>query len=321
MKAHSIFSEYYAATPFYDRFVDDAHRAVTVIIPTIHTNELWEANLHSIFREIPVHQLLIGDGGCTDDSITIAQKFPRVVVHNHRDFKSLGYSIRKLIEAVETEWFVYLHSDVYLPKGWFEEMNRHRNDYDWFGCRMRQTFMIEQDNDYGERPYAGSQMGKKAAFINGIGNIDDDFVWRQEDFIFSDIVAKSGFKEGRVDSMFHYHQTIKKPSPVHNPQLSQFTFSATLSREEEERALNSLTKGIIKYLAPSSKWAERYAGLGIYRLIQLKYYSSAEIYSWISEVNPIWLPFVRRRLFKLKVFNLLMSVANRIKTPFLFLLK
>jgi hypothetical protein len=40
-------------------------QGVTVIIPIVHTNELWEENLKSIYREIPTAQLLIGDGGAS----------------------------------------------------------------------------------------------------------------------------------------------------------------------------------------------------------------------------------------------------------------
>ena len=72
----SIFSRYFGAEPFADRFATDSARAVDVIIPIVHTNELWRSNLTSIYREIPVNRLLIGDGGCIDDSLEIARRFP-----------------------------------------------------------------------------------------------------------------------------------------------------------------------------------------------------------------------------------------------------
>ena len=122
MRKRRSFRAIIGAEPFADRFATDSARAVDVIIPIVHTNELWRSNLISIYREIPVNRLLIGDGGCIDDSLEVARQFPRVEVLDHRNFTSLGYSIRHLIEAVETEWFVYLHSDVFLPPGWFETM-------------------------------------------------------------------------------------------------------------------------------------------------------------------------------------------------------
>jgi glycosyltransferase involved in cell wall biosynthesis len=321
VKYQSIFAEYYTDIPIYDRYLDDSGRGVTVIIPTVHTNELWAANLGSIYREIPVKELLIGDGGCVDDTIEVARRFPRVVVHDHREFKSLGYSIRKLIEAVNTEWFIYLHSDVYLPKGWFDEMYVHQGQYEWFGCRMRHTIMVEYDGDYGERPYAGSQMGRKEAFMRCLGRVDDDFVYRQEDFVFSDIVARSGFREGKIDSTFHYHQTINKASPVWNPKDLRVTLSQSLSTEEEIRTWNAQAKGIIKYLSPTSAWVIRDAGYGVYRLLQLKYFSSSDIYKWISEVNPVWLPIIKRQVFKRRLVGLFRSIANRMKAVLRIALK
>src|SRR5436190_88090 len=109
----SIFREYYREHNFVDRFETDRSAAVDVIIPVIHTNELWKANLFSLYREIPIHKLFIGDGGCIDNSIDVVKKFPRVEILDHRAYKTLGYSLRKLIEAVEADWFIYVHSDVY----------------------------------------------------------------------------------------------------------------------------------------------------------------------------------------------------------------
>jgi len=301
MNEHSIFEEYYSDKLFYDRYLDDQEGAVTVIIPTVHTNELWAANLCSIYREIPVKQLLIGDGGCIDDTVAVALSFPRVEIHDHRQFKSLGYSIRKLIEAVETEWFIYLHSDVYLPEGWFDKMTSHKDKYDWFGCRMQQTVMVEFDNGYGERPYAGSQMGRKAALSHGLNRIDDDYVYRQEDFVFSDIVSRGGFKEGKIDDVFHYHQTIKKASPFWNPRNVKVSLSQDLSDDENIRVWNTQFRGIVKYLSPSSSYVIQDAGYGAYVLTKMKATSASDLYAWVAKVNPIWLPYVKRQLLKQRI--------------------
>src|SRR5690349_4286459 len=91
--SRSIFARYYTDEPFVDRRATDAAGAVDVIIPVIHTNEMRRANLRSIYREIPVNRLLLGDGGCIDDSLEVACEFPRVQVLDHRSFKSLGYSL------------------------------------------------------------------------------------------------------------------------------------------------------------------------------------------------------------------------------------
>ena len=109
----SIFRTYYTPQAFSDRYARDPQSAVDVVIPVLHTNELWETNLVSIYREIPVHRLLISDGGCVDDSIEIARKFPRTVVLDHRAVASLGYCIRSSPEPSDCpfkRWWISMTS-------------------------------------------------------------------------------------------------------------------------------------------------------------------------------------------------------------------
>ncbi len=197
-----------------DRLSADPGLGVDVIIPVLHTNELWRANLLSIYREIPVNRLLLGDGGCIDDTIEIARKFPRVEVFDHRSFKSLGFSIRRLIEEVQTEWFIYLHSDVYLPEGWFNDMAAARNKYDWFESGQNVTVMVEYvpPTLEVERAYSGSQMGRKAAFKDVLPKIDDDYLYRNEDIIFANLIKDAGFRYGKVAETSHDHQVMFKES-------------------------------------------------------------------------------------------------------------
>lgn len=286
----SIFQAYYAPEAFEDRFERNPNDAIDIIIPVIHTNELWEKNLISIYREIPVRRLLISDGGCTDNSIEIVRRFPRVEVLDHRQYVSLGYCLRKLIEAVESEWFVYLHSDVYLPHGWFEAMKEHRREYDWFGCPQRITAMVEYPNVdmlSGERrPYAGSQMGRKAAFVDGLARIDDDYVYRQEDLVLLDVIERQGFRHGFVEDIFHYHQVMHKESPWAR-KLKSVAVKVEWSRNEEIRASMMQIKGIVKYLEPSPVLALE-VETHLRGLIELGAINQDEFKQWVLATNPVW---------------------------------
>jgi hypothetical protein len=289
----SIFRRYYTPQDFVDRFAQDPTDACDVLVPVLHTNELWEANLLSIFREVPVNRLLIGDAGCLDDSIEIAGRFPRIKVFDHRDYATLGFSLRKLIEAVETEWFIYLHSDVYLPDGWFDAMRPHQSEYDWFGCPFHQTAMVEYLNREAERPYAGSQMGRKAAFEPRLGTVDDDYVYRQEDFVFADIVERSGGRVGKVEDTIHYHQTMHKPSPWAR-RVTGIHIDVEVSAEERVRTWTMQTRGIIKYLDPISPWLIRDVEAGLRHLDELGMLDWDEFRAWVRDVNPAWLPYISR---------------------------
>lgn len=292
----SIFREYYEKPAFVDRYDGNPAGAIDVIIPVIHTNELWRANLLSFYREMPIHQLLIGDGGCIDDSIDIAREFPRVQVLDHRTYKSLGYSIRGLIEAVETDWFVYIHSDAYVPPGWFDAMQTHQAEYEWFGCPMQHTVMVEYDLNYGNRPWAGSQMGLKKAFVDGLTRIDDDYVYRQEDFVFAEIVKKAGFREGKITDTFHYHQTIRKPSPWER-KVKSVDFQLEIGKEEEARAAMMQIKGLVKYLDPDPGFVSGIV-TNMDRLEEMQEMKWPQFLAWVQETNPAWFPLISREARK-----------------------
>jgi hypothetical protein len=309
----SIFQKYYEKAPFIDRYADDPDQAVDVIVPVIHTNELWRANLLSFYREIPIHKLLIGDGGCIDNSMEIAREFPRTHILDHRSYKSLGYSVRKLIEAVETDWFIYVHSDVYLPPGWFDVMQKHQTEYDWFGCLMQHTVMIEYNLDYAKRPWAGSQMGRKEAFITGLHRIEDDFVYRQEDFVFADIVNKAGFKEGKISDTFHYHQTIYKKSAWMR-KIKSVQLDVELSQEEEVRTCLMQAKGIVKYLDPDRDLALSVV-INVDRLQEMGKLSWADFNKWVKATNSSWLPFLNfQKHARSKGRRFIHSIVKKAKT-------
>ncbi|MBX9845835.1 MAG: glycosyltransferase family 2 protein [Xanthobacteraceae bacterium] len=291
-----IFARYYSKEEFVDRLSRHDANGVDVIIPVLHTNELWEKNLISIYREIPVSRLLIGDAGCTEEALRIVRRFPRAEVLDHTTFKSLGYSVRKLIEAVDTEWFVYLHSDVYLPDGWFDAMCRHRNEYDWFGCPMRITALVEYPHSTPGRPYAGSQMGRKKAFDGRLGHIDDDYVYRQEDFVFARVIEEGGFRHGKIEDTFHFHQVMPRLYDKEGRARSfkNLEMSVEMAPEEEQLTIDTQLRGTIKYLRPELDHV-RGVEENLRYLLGRQTLDLEEFRQWVKATNPEWLPYVRSR--------------------------
>lgn len=294
----SIFERYYRSEPFVDRFERERDAAVDVVIPIIHTNEFWRANLASIYREIPVNRLILGDGGCIDGSIDIAREFPRVQVLDHREFKSLGYSIRHLIEATETEWFVYLHSDVYLPEDWFATMCAQRANYDWFECRQRITVLADYllEVPHAKRAFSGSQMGRKAAFTKVTPQIDDDYLYRNEDIIIADLIRRAGYRYGSATETFHFHQVMHKPSQWRRP-IKRVDIQLDVAHNEDVRANDTYVRGIVKYLNPDDTTEDvrnsvRYP---VAKLRELGDKSADEIHDWVRQTNPAWLPYLGAR--------------------------
>jgi len=76
--------------------------------------------LDSIYANIPVNRLLVVDGGSTDGTLELVQKYPRVeIIDDSRGNRATAR--QKGIDAVETEWHIHVDSDVVLCKDWFKK--------------------------------------------------------------------------------------------------------------------------------------------------------------------------------------------------------
>ena len=308
----SIFEQYYTKADFVDRYAGDPHHAVDVVIPVYHTNELWRANLLSIYREIPVRRLLISDGGCVDNSIDVVREFPRVEVFDHRSAKTLGICIAELIKQVTADWFVYLHSDVYLPEGWFDQMVKHQGQYDWFGCPMNITVMVNYRLDCPDRPYAGSQMGRRAAFFPSLNRLEDDFVYRQEDFVFKQIVEDNGFKEGKIEDTFHYHQVMFRQSKGFDLNVQAVNVICKTDEAEKKRATVMQLYGLIKYVRPSTLWLINNFSESAFSALDNGYLSFDEIDTFIGRTNPEWKSYFNRRIVWKRKLRAWLTMVKRL---------
>lgn len=307
----SIFHKYYQDSDFIDQYLLSRDDSIDVIIPVIHTNELWQENLKSVYREIPVNRLLIGDGGCIDNSIFIVQEFPRVQVLDHQRYKSLGYSLKRLIEAVETEWFVYLHSDVYLPNGWFDDIKKYKKNYDWIECNPILTVLVELplDHEDVQRSFSGAQMGRIAAFQNILPLIEDDYLYRNEDIVLAELINSTGGGYVRVKDIYHYHQEMGKPSRWQR-KVRRIRFDWEMSSEEANREHLMQVKGIIKYLNPRDDVPlDHYSYLNSVRyLYDNKIVEKSDLEKWIKSNNKDWLKIHRRKVQEYRLLNLKKSL-------------
>jgi len=296
MSEKSIFKTYYSEEKFTDRFKKNGEEGVDVIIPLFNTNELWKKNLYSFYRQIPINRLLIGDGGCVDDSIKIAKQFPRVKIIDQSNYNSLGYCIKELIENVETEWFIYLHADVYLPGGWYDKMIKYQDKYDWYECNRKKTILVEywsEGENKAKRPYSGSQMGRKEVFKNVLPKIDDDYLYRNEDIIFSELIEAEGFKYGRIPDTYHYHQVMNKRGEK-EPKFKKVMIEKEKDKKWGKKTCDMQVRGIIKYLQPKP-YLVKGVNNAIPTLNDLGELDWSEFKKWVKRTNPIWLKYIRKK--------------------------
>ena len=303
MKEDSIFRMYYTEEKFIDRKDSSDEEPIDVIIPIINTNELFENNINSIYREIPVNRLIIGNGGSTDDSLKILKKFPRVEIIDQTKNETLGYCIAELISLVETDWFIYLHSDVYLPENWYNEMKKNKGKYDWFESDNRITTLVNYDAGikYTKRSYSGGQMGKKDIFKGIIPKINDDYLYRNEDIIFKELIEQEGFKYGRVLETHYYHQVMNKKGE-NEPEFERVDIRWFRDKQWKIDTFLKQVKGIIKYSRPKP-YLINDVNIPLKILIKYDALNIVEFKEWVKNTNIVWLKYLdlqgtRRTLFQ-----------------------
>jgi hypothetical protein len=297
-----LFRNLFATREFSDRYSDrrDQLPAIDVIIPLLHSNDLWYENLQSIYREIPVNRLLIGDAGATDGSIETLKNFPRVEIIDHKKVATLGKSISLLMSEVETDFFAYLQSDVYLPIGWFEAMMNSSSDFAWIGCPMQVVVLLDYKQDLtGHRPLSGAQLGKRDAFT-GIDNfINDDFVYRNEDYVFDSFVRAQGHNSGANHDTFHFHQVSRRITKGDQLDVTGIDITKRIDPNEVKRVLETQVYGIIKYCEPDSQAMISAFDSGVDYLLSNSEIGRRDLRNFCDDFGPAWTPYINRA-FKLK---------------------
>lgn len=285
---------------------------IDVIIPVLHSNDLWKENLLSFYREIPINRLIIGDAGCIDETISIVKEFPRVTIINHQHISTLGSSIADLISHVSTQKFAYLQSDVFLPSGWFSAMSETSTNFPWVGSPMQIVAMLDYTLDYsGQRPLAGAQLGETSVFQNLGGFIDDDYVYRQEDFILEEYVKRQGFQVGNSMDTFHFHQVMRRNTIGMQMNVKSISINVAESTGEENRVHNTQLYGLLKYCNPQQLEVRR-AAYAAYNAQNLKHkirFISA--IKFVRQNNKKWQP----EIFRYAITSIIVgqiSLMNRV---------
>ncbi len=314
----SIFRKFYSENEFIDRKISNKENGIDIIVPIINTNELFKVNLISWYRTIPINKLIIGFGGGTDNSLEILKNFPRVVIvrqdkeYSEHLYGSQGKCLADLISLVETDWFIYLHSDVYIPDGWYDAMKKYQNRYDWFESNRDNVILVKYKNhiENAVRAYSGAQMGRKKAFKNIIPIIEDGYLQNNEDIIFQELIIKEGYKYGRVLETKYYHQIMNKGEK--EPNYKNIIIEKEISNKWKRKIYTVQAKGIIKYCNPK-KHLVRAVNISLDILNNQRDLNIDEFLNWVKDNNKIWLKYIRittRSLFYRIMKRLQIKITN-----------
>lgn len=102
-------------------------RTVDVVMLTKNSEHFLNACLKSVYENVPVKRLIVVDGSSTDNTLIILNEFSKkygnvkIITENG----SRGKAREKGIQEVETDWFMFVDSDVILCKDWFTKASKH----------------------------------------------------------------------------------------------------------------------------------------------------------------------------------------------------
>jgi glycosyltransferase involved in cell wall biosynthesis len=103
--------------------------SVDVVLLTKNSDRALKKCVESIYRTVPVNQLIVVDAYSTDKTLAIMKEFDE----KHRNVKIVfdkgnrATGRQRGIAEVETEWFIFVDSDVILCKDWYKKAQRFVN--------------------------------------------------------------------------------------------------------------------------------------------------------------------------------------------------
>jgi glycosyltransferase involved in cell wall biosynthesis len=103
---------------------------VDVVVLTKNSESTLRACLESVYQNVPVKRLIVLDALSTDSTPKIVEQFDREYgnVVFVSEGGSRGYARQRGIEMVETDWFMFVDSDVVLCRDWFRRALRYVED-------------------------------------------------------------------------------------------------------------------------------------------------------------------------------------------------
>ena len=103
--------------------------SIDVVLLTKNSERVLVKCLDSLYQNVPVHRLIVVDGYSIDDTLAIVETYNQKY-HNVNVFFDRGTRAsarQKGILAVQTDWFMFLDSDVVLCRGWFQKAIKNIN--------------------------------------------------------------------------------------------------------------------------------------------------------------------------------------------------
>ncbi len=105
--------------------------AIDVAILTMNSERMLKQCVNSVYKNVPIKNLIVVDGFSTDATVSIVKEFQEKYgnVKFVQEKGTRGKARQTAIQLVTTDWFMFVDSDVILSKNWFAKAEKFvKND-------------------------------------------------------------------------------------------------------------------------------------------------------------------------------------------------
>jgi glycosyltransferase involved in cell wall biosynthesis len=117
--------------PFYNsKGAANKLEAIDVAILTMNSERMLKECLNSVYKNVPIRNLIVVDGFSTDATVRIVKEFQEKYgnVKFVQEKGTRGKARQTAIKLVKTEWFMFVDSDVVLSNNWFAKAEKFVKD-------------------------------------------------------------------------------------------------------------------------------------------------------------------------------------------------
>ena len=105
-----------------ERLPETTSRSVSIIIPAYNEASQLEGSLKKLFEDLPENagiEVILSDGGSTDNTLAIARKYPCKILNS-----AIGRSrqMNSACRHANGEFLLFLHADSSLPDNWLNQV-------------------------------------------------------------------------------------------------------------------------------------------------------------------------------------------------------
>lgn len=254
----------------------------------------FEDNIQSWIRELPIRKAYVGCANPNEQEFYKIKrcflKYKDFEFYDQRHYKTAGPCFAELMKKVKTEWFIYVHSDVWLTPHSFLILKAEVEANKKAGIIESERVQLTLDNQkyptiycwyyYYDRAFSGYQLIRKDAIIDLINRIEDDYISNSEDICFQNACQNKGYEYIKSFAM-HVHRISKlniNRTPMHEH----------LPKEEEIKLTFDMNmKAVVKYCTPNEitlkSFMNSFTNAYGYGCVLFDF-----IVNFVRKVNPLW---------------------------------